>query len=70
MKGRVIATEFYKTDYIKVTEGIGCKGYRVTKPKEIAPALREAMKSKVPSIIDIIVSREENIYEKILYSPE
>ena len=42
-------------DYIKVSEGFGCKAERVFTYKELEAALRRASDAKVPYVIDIIV---------------
>lgn len=45
-------------DYVKVAEGFGCKAERVSDPKDIQGALRKAVKSGMPYVIDIIVEEE------------
>lgn len=70
MKGRIIATEFHELDVVKIAEGIGCRGYKVTKPKEIASVVTEALQSNLPSVIDVVVSRDENVYEKIFFTTQ
>lgn len=45
-------------DYVKVAEGFGCAGERVFRPEEIGPALRRALASKVPYVVDIIVQEQ------------
>jgi tartronate-semialdehyde synthase len=42
-------------DYIKVSEGFGCKAERVTRPDEIKPALERASKHPGPSVIEVFV---------------
>lgn len=42
-------------DYVKVAEGFGCSAERISKPDDIAPALKRASESKKPYVIDIIV---------------
>ena len=44
-------------DFVKVAEGYGAKGERVTRPEEIRPALMRAITSDVPYVIDVIVER-------------
>ena len=60
-----VATEFVETDYAKIGEAFGAKGVRVRKPEDITPAIKEAMKANVPTVIDIITSPNEN-HEKIM----
>jgi len=44
-------------DYMKVAEGFGCTGERVTKPGDIKGALERAAKSKKPYVIDIVCEK-------------
>ncbi|MBN2067982.1 MAG: biosynthetic-type acetolactate synthase large subunit, partial [Candidatus Diapherotrites archaeon] len=48
-------------DFAKIAEAHGLKGMRVEKPGEIAPALREAVKSDEAVVLDVIVKEEANI---------
>jgi acetolactate synthase-1/2/3 large subunit len=54
-----------KTDFVKLAEAFGAKGIRVEKPQEIAPAVKEAFESGRPTVIDIIVNPEENIFPMV-----
>jgi tartronate-semialdehyde synthase len=45
-------------DFVKFAEACGATGERVTDPKEIRAALRRAVDSGVPYVIDIIIERE------------
>ena len=54
-----------KTDYVKVAEGFGAKGYRATTPDEFKDVLKKAMKSKGPVWIDCEISREEMVLPMI-----
>jgi tartronate-semialdehyde synthase len=45
-------------DYVKIAEGFGCKGERVSKPEEIAGALARAAKSDKPYVIDFLVEEQ------------
>lgn len=55
----------YGVDHMKVVEGLGCKGIRVERQEEIAPAIEKAkalMKEfRVPVVIEIILERVTNI---------
>lgn len=55
----------YGVDHVSVVEGLGCKALRVTRPEEIAPALKEArelMKQyRVPVVVEVILERVTNI---------
>ena len=58
-------THGYGVDHLKVVEGLGCKGIRVHKQEEIAPAIRQAeawmAEFQVPVVIEIILERVTNI---------
>lgn len=45
-------------DYVKVSEGLGCKAERVTKPEDIEAAFKRAAESNRPYVIDVVVERE------------
>ncbi len=44
-----------KVDFPKLAQSFGISGQRIEKPQEIGPVLRKAIRSKKPSLIDIIV---------------
>ena len=67
-RDKAIGTEFIPTDFAAIAHGFGCKGYRITSPEELRPALLKAYTSDVPVVLDVLINREEKIYEK-LYSP-
>ena len=48
-------------DFVKLAEAYGALGLRVTKPDEVRPALKEAVNSGRPTIIDFVIEREENV---------
>jgi acetolactate synthase-1/2/3 large subunit len=60
-----VATEFVETNYAKIGESYGARGVRVTKPEDLSPAIKEAMKSNLPTVIDVITSPNEN-HSKIM----
>jgi len=52
-------------DFVKLAEAFGADGIRVEKPKEIAPAIKEAFKSGRPTVIDFVINPEENIFPMV-----
>lgn len=54
-----------KTDYVKVAEGFGAKGYSCRNADELRAALDEAMKLDTPVWIECIVDREERVLPMI-----
>ncbi len=52
----------YTPDFIKLAESYGAKGIRVTKEGQIDRALKAAKEErKVPTVIEFIIDREENV---------
>ena len=57
--------EGYGVDHMKVVEGLGCKGIRVHRQEELAPAIKQAeawmVEFKVPVVIEVMLERVTNI---------
>lgn len=58
---RFYQVDFTDVRYDKIAKAMGCYGERVTKPKEIRPALKRALDSKLPAVIDVIIDRDANL---------
>ncbi len=54
-----------KVDYCKVAEGLGCMAIRVTKKSEVAPAIKKALKSKIPVLIDCIIEEDDKVFPMV-----
>lgn len=54
-----------KTDFVKLAEGFGAKGYRATTPEEFEDAMKKALQADGPVWIDCIISREERVLPMI-----
>jgi len=52
-------------DFVKLAEAYGAVGIRVTKPKEVLPAIEKAIESAQPCLLDFIVAREENVFPMV-----
>ena len=52
-------------DFVKLAEAYGAVGFRVAKPEEVEPVLKEAFSVKKPVIIDFIVEEEEDVYPMV-----
>ncbi len=48
-------------DFVKLAEAFDARGIRVTKPEEVAPAVKEGFESDKVTVLDIIVDKEANI---------
>lgn len=55
----------YGVDHVRVAEGLGCVGLRVTEPDEIATTLHRASQlareHKVPVVVEVVLERVTNI---------
>lgn len=54
-----------KTDFVKLAEGFGAKGYRAATPAEFKAAFVDAMKQKGPSWIDCRIGKDEKVLPMI-----
>ncbi len=54
-----------KTNYAKVAEGFGARGYKCTTAEEFKTALEDAMKHEGPAWIECVVDREERVLPMI-----
>jgi acetolactate synthase-1/2/3 large subunit len=43
------------TDFAAVARGFGCRGYRVEKGGDLAPALADAMRGAGPAVVDVVL---------------
>ncbi|HWQ19465.1 MAG TPA: acetolactate synthase large subunit [Methanotrichaceae archaeon] len=49
-------------DFVKLAEAYGALGLRATKPSEVEPVIREALKSDLPTLIDFVINPVEMVY--------
>lgn len=58
--GRVIpeVNDFHDVDYAAVARAYGAHGSRVTDPAKLPGVLKEALELNVPTVIDVVVSKE------------
>ena len=54
-----------KTDFVKLAEAFGAKGYRATTPAEFKAAFADAMKQQGPSWIDCRIGKDEKVLPMI-----
>jgi acetolactate synthase-1/2/3 large subunit len=57
---RKIASEYPAADFASIARAMGCEGFRIQKPQDLGPALREAMESDRPSVVDVVTSEESH----------
>ena len=54
-----------KVDYCKVAEGLGCMAIRITEPSEVEPALKKALSSGVPTLIDVVIEEDDKVFPMV-----
>lgn len=64
-----VASVFSDTNFAEIARGFGVEGRRVEKCEELGPAIGEAFSADRPFLVDVVVSNEEKIFEK-LFSPK
>jgi len=58
---RPIASEFIETDHARIAQAFGCQGVCVDRPQDLSAALDAALGSRLPTVIDVIIDREESL---------
>lgn len=56
--GHYNSSDLHEVDFASVANSFGCKGVRVEDPNEIHNALKTAMSTKGPVVIDVVVTRD------------
>jgi acetolactate synthase-1/2/3 large subunit len=67
--GRVIATELGVTDLAALARGLGVSSYLIQDGGDFEPALRSALSSGGPSVIQVRMDRDQLSVQKRLTSP-
>ncbi|MEW6593773.1 MAG: biosynthetic-type acetolactate synthase large subunit [Thermodesulfobacteriota bacterium] len=52
-------------DFVALAKAYGAVGLRATKPSEVEPVIKEALKTKNTVIMDFVISREEGVYPMV-----
>jgi acetolactate synthase-1/2/3 large subunit len=55
----------YLPDFVKMAEAHGAVGLRVSHKREVAPALRKAMDTPGPVVVEFVVKENENVYPMV-----
>jgi acetolactate synthase-1/2/3 large subunit len=55
--GRAVATDLLQSRYEKIVEGLGGHGEFVERPEDLEPALRRALASGKPALVNVAVQR-------------
>ena len=54
-----------KTDYVKLADAFGAKGYRATTIEEFKQAFTKALENDCPSVIECVIDRDEKVLPMI-----
>ena len=54
-----------KVDFVKVAEGLGCKGIRVADPAAFSAALKEALEAGVPVMIECDIDPDDKVFPMV-----
>jgi pyruvate dehydrogenase (quinone) len=52
-------TDLLNPNFAKLAESVGIPGFRAEKPEEVRPALKNALSTKGPALVDCVVNRQE-----------
>jgi len=54
-----------KTDYCKLAEAFGAKGFRISNINKLDPVLDQALKLNEPVVVDVVIDRDEMVFPMI-----
>lgn len=54
-----------KTDYVKLAEAFGAKGFRVTEKDQLDSVLKQALDSTGPVLIDYVIHSDKNVFPMV-----
>jgi acetolactate synthase-1/2/3 large subunit len=52
-------------DWVKLAEAYGCVGIRVTKPREVVPAIERMIRTSAPVVLDVCVDKDECVFPMV-----
>ena len=65
-EGRYSSTTLNRTtDFVKLVEAFGGKGYRVFEKEELVPVLKEALEYKGPVVIDYVIHNDKKVFPMV-----
>ena len=56
-----MGTNLTNPDYARLAEDMGAKGYRVETPDQVGDAIRDAVQSGRPAVIDAVIQGGEEV---------
>jgi acetolactate synthase-1/2/3 large subunit len=54
-----------KVNYCKVAEGLGCLAIEVTKKEDVEPAIRKAIETNGPVLIDVKIEKDDSVFPMV-----
>ncbi len=60
-----VSTGEYFPDFVKIADAYGCWGKRICKPSEVESALKEMLEYDGPAVLDVLISKEENVFPMV-----
>ena len=54
-----------KVDFVKLSEAMGAKAIRVTKPEEVDEAIQTAMEAKEPFVIECVIDHDDKVFPMV-----
>jgi len=64
--GRYSNTPIWSPDYVKLAAAYGIPGWRVKKATEVTDALREANDTPGPTLVELVIEQEANVFPMIV----
>ena len=64
-KKRYSQTSLKNPDFVKIAEGYGIKGIKVTNKEQVRDALKEAVNTAGPVVLDFHIEPEENVFPMV-----
>ena len=54
-----------KVDFCKVAEGLGCKAIRISTKEEVDPAIKEALDTNGPVLIEVMIGKDDKVFPMV-----
>src|SRR2546422_167257 len=64
--GRYSNTPIWSPDYVKLADAYGIPGWRVKQAGEVTDALRQANESPGPTLVELVIEQEANVFPMIV----
>jgi len=58
-------TEMHNPDFVKLTEALNCKGFRVTKLADLPKVMEEFLAHPGPAVLEALVEKHEHVYPMV-----